>query len=206
MSEAAHTQRLPMSEKNSANRHENPARRCGCRRRREGNTEMALFDKREIQRWRRTVFRELHALGFRSPSDLGAGLVLATIGYFGTDIDVLIEMTGHSREFITKVLRRARKERIVRGQTLAVRWDAEGFEGSLAFALDTMTAAGMLFRPVDQKRSAAQRGAMRKPRGKYRPRQPKVVGAFTPAKSHSNPYYQLEDRRAKFTNQGSAHE
>lgn len=159
------------------------------------------FEPARIKRWRRDVYRVFEGDGFKPPQIMAA-LVLAAISTVGTDPRVLSELTGHSEEYIRRVLTRLRKQRVLRGQTLRGAW-ADDRHGSLAIMLDGMVAAGMVSRFVDEKRSAAQKARApetraRGPRGKRAVVAPGAV--FTPQVQKSNPLYGLPEWEAQ--NQG----
>jgi len=103
------------------------------------------FNLKRVQRWRRDVWRIFEHAGFQ-PAQIMAALVLAAVASFGTDLEVLSEVTGHSTDYVRKVLRRLRAERVLRGQTIRAAWADEN-SGSFAVALDAGVAAGMFTRP-----------------------------------------------------------
>lgn len=149
------------------------------------------FDKPDIRRWRRDVWRAFEDAGFKGPQ-IVAAMVLAAVSVVGTDLKVLSEVTGSSEDYVRKVLRRLRKHRVLSGQTLRVGWDREG--EALAVILDGMVASGDLTRPSDPKRSAAQKA--RAPETRHRgPRRKAavIVGPYVPARQSSNPYYGLPE-------------
>jgi hypothetical protein len=133
--------------------------------------------------------------GFK-PAQMNAVMVMAAVDAVGTNPKLIGELVGVSTEYVTKVLRRLRAQRLLRGQTLRVRWDEPGFDGFVSFVLDAMVSTGELVRPPDEKRSAAQKARApetraRGPRAK-RTRMP--VGAFTPKHVKADPLYSLADR------------
>ncbi len=155
---------------------------------------MAQFDKHAVKRWRRDIWRIFAKDGF-TPPELMAVLVLVGVSQFGTDLGVLSELTGSSAAYVTKVLRRLRKQRVLSGQTLRVRWEDDD-DGYLAAMLDAGVSAGLWVRAVDSKRSAAQKA--RAPETRHRgPKRPAVrvpTGAvFTPKKQHADPLYASEE-------------
>lgn len=152
-------------------------------------TEARLFDRTKLLKYRRTVFRELTGLGMKAGTSIfGAAEVMAAVSGFGTSLTVLTEVTGHSPKFIRTVLKRLRKSGVLRGTTLRVRWDVEGFEALCAISCDALVAEGFALRVPDEKRSAAHRGKHSGPR-KPRTRKTFVSGPFTPKKVKSNPLY-----------------
>lgn len=160
--------------------------------------EISMMDKKAIRRWRRDVWRIFEKEGF-TPAELMAALVLAAVAFFGTDLDVLCELTGHSRDYCRKVLRRLRKQRVVSGQKLRTAWHDDK-AGGLATILDAGVAAGMFSRSPDPKRSAAQkaRAPETRHRGPTRPRAILPAGAmFTPEMQKSNPLYGLPEWETK---------
>ena len=154
------------------------------------------FDKVGVRRWRRDIFREIRSSGIE-PNEpaFSVGMVLSAVYGFGTDTGVIAELTGLHEDYVKSVLKKLRKARVLRGQTLRVRWNADGFEGTLAFVLDAHVAAGNFTRGVDEKRSAAQR-ARRRPE-MVKPRKPRAVqpkgAVFTPGVTKSNPLYGLPE-------------
>lgn len=152
------------------------------------------FDPRRVKRWRRDTWRVFAKEGFH-PAEVSAALVLAGVAFFGTDLDVLSEITGSSREYCEKVLRRLRKQRILSGTTFRVRWEHDK-EGYVATMLDAGVAAGIFVRGIDKKRSAAQkaRAPEKRHRGPKRPRTKIEPGAvFTPKMQNANPLYGLPE-------------
>ena len=124
-----------------------------------------------------------------------ACMVLAAVYGFGTDISVLVEVSGQTEIFVRTLLRRARKTRMLTGQTLRVGWNDKK-TGQLALLLDAMTGISDLYRPPDEKRSAAAKTRM-KPvsRKQPAPRQVVLPGAvFTPKIVNSDPLYDLAER------------
>lgn len=165
---------------------------------------MCHFDKREVLRWRRTVWREFQRWGFDAPK-IPAAMVLAAVAAIGTDAESLIELTGSSKEYVRMVLRRLRKHRVLSGQTLRTAWESKDqFHGYVALMLDSMVAAGELQRPVDTKRSEAQKKRDPSTRRHGTTRRPRitVAGPFTPAMQRSDPYYQLTDEARRDFEQG----
>lgn len=151
------------------------------------------FDKAKVRRWRRTVWREFTGMGFL-PTHMHAPMVLAAIDAVGTGPTLIAELVGVSEEYVTKVLRRLRKQRVLQGQTLRIGWDSKD-SGWMAVALDAMVATGDLTRPPDPRRSAAQKA--RAPETRTRKPQTKrtkaAVGMFTPKRVKSNPFYGLPE-------------
>lgn len=162
--------------------------------------QRSRFDQTALRRWRRDVLRELSKAGFQNPAAMGAGLIMVSAAHFGTDVSILVELTGHDDRFVRKVLKRLRAERIITGQKVRIRWNDEGhdgFAGFVAFCCDALVAAGECYRPVDPKRSAAQKVAAQK-RDMTKPRRRVKVpeGAmFSPRQIKANPFYDLEERR-----------
>lgn len=153
------------------------------------------MDKVAIRRWRRTVFRVIQSIDKRwKPTDsaFSAAMVMAGIDGFGTDVGVLVELTGFSEPFVGQVLRRLRKSRLVVGQTMRVQWDdTDAFTGSVAFVADALVGAGLVDRTPDPKRSAAAK--TRRHSSPSVPRRARVRVAegavFTPKRVKSNPLY-----------------
>lgn len=153
------------------------------------------LDKQRVKRWRRDVWRAFKADGL-TPPEIMAAMVLVAVASVGTDLGVLSELTGSSRDYVRKVLQRLRRQRVLAGQTLRTHWDDEE-SGGLAVMLDAMVSAGILSRPVDKKRSAAQqaRAPETRARGPRRKRTVVPEGAmFTPKMQHSDPLYALSER------------
>jgi hypothetical protein len=156
-----------------------------------------MFDKQKIRKWRKQVWRVLAREGFQ-PAHMNPVMVMAAVDVVGTNPALVSSLVGVSIDYVTKVLRRLRKQRVLSGQTLRVRWDEPGFEGRVAFILDAMVATGEVVRPPDEKRSAAQKARapetrVRGPRGK---RSQAPVGAFTPKHVKANPLDGLSEWRA----------
>jgi hypothetical protein len=154
------------------------------------------FDKSRVKRWRRDSWGELRRLGLdTSKPECAAGLVMVGVYSFGTDLDVLNEVTGLPRGFVRDVLKRMRKERILVGQTMRVRWDKAGMEGAVALTCDALVISGLVNRPPDPKRSAAQRRVVRTPSATPRQRRvPPASGAvFTPRVANAHPWYKIAD-------------
>jgi hypothetical protein len=152
------------------------------------------FDPTRVRRWRRDVWRLFAKEGFR-PAEVSAALVLAGVAFFGTDLGVLSELTGSSPDYCRKILRRLRKQRVLRGTTLHARWHDHD-EGYVATMLDAGVAAGIFVRGVNQKRSAAQkaRAPETRARGPRRPRTKIAPGAvFTPKIQKADPLYGLPE-------------
>jgi hypothetical protein len=150
------------------------------------------LDRARVRRWRRDVYRAFASGGLK-PIQIQAALVMAGVDALGTHLPTLSELTGLSENYARKVLRRLRRERILVGQTLRVRWGHPD-EGEFAALLDAMVASGELARFPDQKRSMAQKA--RTPGTRVRgPRQRKatVVGPYIPKRSKSNPLYGLSE-------------
>ena len=154
-----------------------------------------MFERTDVKRWRRTIHKELRPL--REPSDsptYRAAMVLAAIYGFGTDITVLAEVSGQALEFVRGVLKRARKTRMLKGQTLHVGWNEQ--HGLFALMVDAMVAEGTCSRPPDPKRSAAQK-ARQHGRGRGTSKRRQVVSTagavFTPKITRSNPLYGLTE-------------
>ncbi len=163
------------------------------------------FDPVRVRHWRRTIFREFTGMGFRPGRELGAATILAAISGFGTDAGVLSEVTGFGEEFIAKVVKHVRKAGILRGQTLRTGgWDKQGGIGYVAVMLDAMVAAGDLYRPVDPKRSAAQKAravGSRHTRSVRAALRPAPGAIWTPKQTSGNPWYDLAERQKKPTEQ-----
>lgn len=153
---------------------------------------MAALDKAAARRWRRDVFRALSAdkqMGWHPGDPTFSGMtVLAAISHVGTDVSVLSELTGFSVAFVTKILKRARKARLVVGQTMRTNW--EGEHGWVGVVADSLVAAGYATRVPDNKRSAAasKRAMRRAPSAKRQPRVVLPAGAvFTPKHVKASP-------------------
>lgn len=167
-------------------------------------SEERRFEPKSIRRWRRDVWRVFDKEGFK-PTEIMAGLVLAAVSAFGTDPDVLSEITGHSTEYVRKVLKRLRRERVLRGQTLRAAW-GDNETGSFAVLLDGMVAAGIMTREINDKASAAQkaRAPETRARGPRRPSTKVAVGAvFSPQIQKSNPLYGLPEWRTQKSSQSA---
>ena len=162
-----------------------------------------MFEKKAIRHWRRFIFREVEKIGFR-PAHRGfsAAMVMMTVYSFGTDVDVLVELTGFSAEFVIKTLRRLRKQKILVGQKMRVaRWDDDGALGAVGVALDALVAADEVSRFPNPKASAAQkaRAPETRARGPRTRRAPKAVGIFTPQVKNCDSLYGLTaDQRQQF--------
>ena len=155
------------------------------------------FKKPAVRRWRRDVFRALKSSGF-NPAESMAGMVLAGIIAVGTDPGVLSALTGLGSDYVKKVTKRLRKQRIVLGDTLSAAWAAKGddFYHEVAAVLDCGVAAGTFSRFVDPKRSAAQKA--RKPETRSRgPRGPRIrreLNTIAPPRIRaSNPSFGLPE-------------
>ena len=121
-----------------------------------------------------------------------AGMVLAAVHGFGTDVSLLVELSGQPEAFVRGVLKRARATRLLVGQTLRVAWNSK--HGIFALAMDSMVAEGSLYRPPDPKRSAAAKARPRGPDKKPRARRNTVAtGVYTPKMVNSNPLYGLAE-------------
>jgi hypothetical protein len=152
-----------------------------------------MFDKKEVRRWRRTIYREFEKLGFHSMQIMAAS-VLAAISAVGTDPNVIAELAGVSPEYALKVTKRLRRERILVGKKLRVAW-MDTKAGDFAVMLDAGVAAGEFARFADDKRSAAMKVRKLGPR-KYGPRRPRSKaepGPFRPSLTKSNPLYGLPE-------------
>jgi len=122
-------------------------------------------------------------------------MVCATIYCFGTDVSVLVELSGQSAAVVRAVLTRLRKTRVLTGQTLKAGDGWKGKHGAFGLMLDAMVAAGELYRPADPKRSAAiRRRVMPTRRAPYKTRTVVAPGAvYTPKVAKSNPMYGLAE-------------
>lgn len=151
------------------------------------------MDKNAVRRWRRDTFRILKPMGWTPGPSMSAATVMIAVDAVGTDPTTLTELTGLSVEFVTRVLRRLRKSRLLVGQKMRVNWDAEGqdgFEGYVAIVADSLVAEGSVVRVPDEKRSAALTGRTWKRSGPARPRQQVPEGAvFTPQRVKADPLY-----------------
>lgn len=156
---------------------------------------MATFDRSEIRRFRRDVWRAMRDAGLH-PARIPAASVIVAVAVVGSHVPSLSAVTGLSQEAVVRVLRRLRKERVLSGQTLRVAWHMEGVAGELGLILDAMIATGELVRGVDEKRSASQktRAPETRARGPRRPRTV-VAGPFVPSQQKSNPLYGLPEWR-----------
>lgn len=156
--------------------------------------EYRYFEKESVKRFRRTVHRECRRLHL-DPDDpeYPVMMVLACVLAFGTDVGVLSEVSGQQDKFVRDVLKRARKARILAGQTLRVGWNGE--HGGMAMVLDAMVSAGTLSRFVDPKRSAAAKALVRKPETKPRRQRTKIAAGsvFSPKVTASDPLYGLNE-------------
>jgi hypothetical protein len=150
-----------------------------------------MFDSKKTKRWRRDIWRIFEAQGFKAMEIMPA-MVMAAVAEFGTDPSVLAEITALSTDYVKKVLKRLRRQRILVGQTMRTRWDE-----TLAAELDAMAAAGLITRRfVDPKRSAAQkaRAPETRARGPRRKRATVLPGAvFTPKVQKADPLYGLPE-------------
>jgi len=152
------------------------------------------FDRESVKKWRRAVHKELRWLG--APSEdlvYRAAMVCATVFCFGTDADILAELSGQDEKLFRTVLKRLRKMRVLVGQTLRASDGWQGKYGNFGLMLDAMVAAGDLYRPPDEKRSAAQK-ARRNPESR-KPRSPRqaVTPGTRPKVVNSNPLYGLAE-------------
>lgn len=157
-----------------------------------------MFDQKEVQRWRRATWREFERMGYNA-IQIQSALVLAAIAFFGTDPDVLSELTGLSVDYVRKVTRRLREQRVLKGKSISAAWGDQKC-GDLAVALDAGVAAGMFARAVNPKRSAAQKARKpetyaRGPRGERAPRESERI--FRPTVKKSNPLYGLPEWEKK---------
>lgn len=153
-----------------------------------------MFSKPQIKQWRRAIHKEFRWL--RMPSEdptYRAGMVLAAVYGFGTDVGILATLSGQTDAFVRTVLKRARATRMLTGQTLRVAWNSK--DGLVALMLDSMVAEGSCSRPPDPRRSAAARKRKRGPDTKPRaPRTKAIPGAvFTPKVTNSDPLYGLSE-------------
>ena len=154
------------------------------------------FDCRAVKRWRRDVWRAFEHEGLKA-SEIVAATVMAAVAIVGTDCLVLSVLTGVSPNYARTVLRRLRKEGIVRGRSMRVVWaQPDVAHSSFGILLDAMTAAGILSRQfANEKQSAAQKARSpetraRGPRGR-RIKTPAGVAPLRPVKS--NPLYGLPE-------------
>ncbi len=155
---------------------------------------LGTFDQKKIRRWRRIIWRVFSANGLE-PVHVHAAMVMAAVDVVGSSELMIAELVGVSEDYVRKVLRRLRKQRVLRGHTLCVRWDEPGFEGTVAALLDAMVATGELTRPPDPRRSAAQnaRAPETRARGPRTRKAPLIVGAYTPKRVKANPWYGLAE-------------
>ncbi len=154
-----------------------------------------MFEKADIKHWRKTVHKELRRASLdeaREPVVYRTAMIAATVYCFGTDPAILRELTSYDLAFVRDTLKRLRAAKILVGQKLRVRWNDDGAAGRVALMLDAMTAAGDLVRPVDERRSRAQKGKTRQSGGTRR-RGPVARGVFTPAVAKCDPYYGLPE-------------
>lgn|SRR2546421_3416829 len=147
------------------------------------------FDKRAVKRWRRDIWRAFERERFK-PAEIAAAMVFAAVESFGTDVSVLVQITGHSGEYVRKVLKRLRKQRVLSGQSInASGYGGDDFAQSVGACIDAGIAAGVFVHPVDPKRSAAQKARTAETRARG-PRRRRVVVAdgavFTPKRRKSN--------------------
>jgi hypothetical protein len=159
---------------------------------------VAMFTKDQVKRWRRAVHKEFR--WWRLPSEdpaYRAGMVLAAVYGFGTDVAIIAEVSGQTVDFIRAVLKRARATRLLTGQTLRVGWNTK--EGAFALLLDAMVAEGSLSRPPDEKRSAAAKARPRGPDKKPRARRLHIPNGamFSPKVTNSDPFYGLSEWEKK---------
>lgn len=154
-----------------------------------------MFTKPQIKSWRRAIHKEFR--WWRTPSEAPeyrAGMVLAAVYGFGTDVAIIAEVTGQTEAFVRAVLKRARKARILTGQTLRVAWNSKN--GAFALALDAIVAGCEgIARAPDPKRSAALKGRTRGPDKKPRARRvkPTTGAVFSPKITNSDPLYGLTE-------------
>ena len=163
---------------------------------------MQRFERDSVKRWRRAVHKELRWLNLPSEDDVyRAAMICAAIYCFGTDVSVLIEISGQDEARVRAVLKRLRKTGVLSGQRLRASDGWSGKHGTFGLLLDAMVAAGELYRPPDKKRSAA---AKARPRTKSSsPRRPPTKiepgSVFSPKVSKSNPFYGLAEWETKGT-------
>ena len=159
---------------------------------------MAIFARDAVKHWRRTVHNELRRMRLTPEGPVyPAAMVTAAVYCFGTDLDVLVEASGHQAEYVKRVLKRLRQQRVLNGPRLRVAWQDEK-HGDLAWFLDAMVACGDLVRPVDPKRSAAHKGRHSGPRQPRAVRvKPEPRTPFRPAVVKSNPLYYLDESSKK---------
>ena len=162
------------------------------------------FDPKRIRRWRRDIWRLLQGLDFK-PVQIPAGMILLAVQSFGTDAQVLSEVTGSSVDYVKKVLKRLRKQRIVTGQTLRARWDdPDDFRSAINVMLDAGVAAGIWSRFPNPKRSAAQKARRPETRAtgpRYRAPQVPEGAVFTPKQiqGNKNHWYGLSKEEREHT-------
>ena len=112
----------------------------------------------EIQRFRRTIVRELKRIDPRwNPAEesFRAGMVLlASIGV-GPNVPDLVTVTGLPESFVTVVLKRCRKAGIWRGQRLRAEWFEEECGGFSAL-LDACVAGGLFTRSCSPETKSKQ--------------------------------------------------
>lgn len=154
------------------------------------------FKPAEVRRWRRTIWRAFADYGFQ-PIEIPACRILAGIVAIGTDSGLLSALTGSSEDYVKKVLRRLRKDRVLVGRSLRASWLTEDeATNSLGACLDAGVASGIFSRFVNEKRSAAQKARARESfaRGPRRSPVARVIGQiFTPDQKRSNPLYGLPE-------------
>jgi hypothetical protein len=159
-----------------------------------------MIHAKQVRRWRRDTFRILQSIDRRwratDPTFSGA-MVLAAIAAIGTDPSALQDLTGFSKPFIVKILRRARKHKIIVGSKMRTAWADEGFAGQMAVICDALVVAHDVARVPDAKLSAIQKkaaqkraAAVKRPRRKRAPMVPGTM--FTPKQVKSNPLYIME--------------
>lgn len=150
------------------------------------------FNRDAVKRWRRAVWRELHRLDFHSGPDADVGLVIIAVSGFGTGLDVLVEVTGKGRAFVRDVLKRMRQAKVLRGQSLSIRWHDKGFAGQVALGLDIMATVGQIQRVGNPKRTA-RRKKTRRAGSEIQRRKPIAVAPsaiFTPKVKQGDAWYQ----------------
>ena len=156
----------------------------------------ALFERDSVKRWRRAVHKELRWLKLPSEDSVyRAAMVCAGIFCFGTDVAVLAEVSGQEPRIVRSVLKQLRRNRALTGRTLRANGGWDGKHGALGMMLDAMVAAGDLYRPPDEKRSAAAKARKmsteRKARKPHQRVEPGTV--FRPKVSKSDPLYGLAE-------------
>lgn len=150
------------------------------------------LDPKVVRRWRRDVYRAFTAGGLK-PAEISAAMVLVGAALVGTDTTVLSQLTGLSADYALKIVRRLRKQRVIRGKTIRAAWASEE-AGDLAVILDAGTAAGIFSRFADKKRSAAQKA--RAPETRARGPRPRATSARSVGPlvlKKSNPLYGLPE-------------